>query len=145
MIKIKYNDSDIFYEVSFSRTEHTVTLKGITISNTNGFKTYRLTGQQLGDFSDFNTIYKVDGNSITYSNDGSIYEEPIKPTEEELIRKALLSEKAELEAWLNSHDYVGVKIATGRASISEYADVIAEMNVKAERINEINKLLNEHT
>lgn len=141
MIKIKYNNSDIFHEVEFSRTEHTVTLKGITETNASGFCTYRLTGQQLGDFSDFNTIYKVDGNSITYSNDGSVYVEPIQPTEEELKRKVLLSEKAELEQWLKDHDYVGIKIATGRATIEEYADVIALMNEKANRINEINEEL----
>ena len=99
----------------------------------------------MGDFSNFTTIYKVDGESVTYSNDGSIYVEPPKPTEEELRRQALQTEKADLEAWLKAHDYIGVKIATGRASIIEYADVITEMNIKAERINEINKILNEHT
>lgn len=141
MIKIKFNNSDIFHEVEFSRTEHTVTLKGITEQNTSGFKTYRLTEQQLGDFSDFNTVYKVDGDSITYSNDGSVYVEPPKPTEEELRRQALQSEKAELEAWLKAHDYIGVKIATGRATIDDYSDEIALMNEKAERINEIDALL----
>lgn len=145
MIKIKYNDSDIFHEVEFSRTEHTVTLKGITEKNTSGFTTYRLSGEQLGDFSDFNTIYKVDGDSITYSNDGSVYVEPYKPTEEELRKQQLLSEKTELKQWLKDHDYVGTKIATGRATISNYQEEIALMNIKANRINEIDKLLNEHT
>lgn len=141
MIKIKYNNSDIFHEVEFSRTEHTVTLKGITETNVSGFTTYRLTGQQLGDFSDFYTIYKIDDDSITYSNDGSVYVEPKKPTEEELRNQSLLTEKSSLEQWLRNHDYVGVKIATGRATVEEYADVIAEMTVKANRINEINELL----
>lgn len=145
MIKIKYNNSDIFHEVEFSRTEHTVTLKGITEQNSSGFTTYRMSGEQLGDFSEFTTIYKVDCDSITYSNDGSVYVEPIQPTEEELQRQALLSEKAELEAWLSAHDYIGVKIATGRATISDYQEEIALMNIKANRINEIDKLLNEHT
>ena len=141
MIKIKYNDSDIFHEVEFSRTENTVTLIGITETNTSGFCTYRMSGEQLGDFSDFKTIYHIDGDSITYSNDGSVYIEPPKQTEEELRIQALLSEKAELETWLKAHDYIGVKIATGRATVEEYSDVIAEMTVKAERINEINELL----
>ena len=145
MIKIKYNNENEFHEVEFSRDEHTVTLKGIIIPNASGFCTYRMSGEQLGDFSNFNTTYKVEGNSITYSNDGSIYEEPIKPTEEELIRQSLLSEKADLEAWLKAHDYIGVKIATGRATISDYQEEIALMNIKANRINEIDKLLNEHT
>lgn len=144
MIKIKYNNSDIFEEVNFSRNGNLVTIKPTTV-NTSGFITYRLTGEQLGVFSDFNTVYKVDGDSITYSNDGSVYVEPPKPTEEELQRKALLSEKSELEQWLKAHDYIGVKIATGRASISDYQEEISLMNEKANRINEINKLLSEHT
>ena len=53
----------------------------------------------------------------------------------------LSAEKAELEAWLKEHDYIGVKIATGRATVEEYANEIAEMTEKANRINEINELL----
>ena len=145
MIKIRFNNDNIFHEVEFSRTENTVTLKGITEPNTSGFTTHRMSGEPLGDFSDFTTVYKIDGDSITYSNDSSVYVEPPKPTEEELRKQQLLYEKTELEQWLKAHDYVGTKIATGRATIEEYADVIAKMNIKAERINEINKLLNEHT
>ena len=145
MIKIKYNNSDIFEEVNFSRNGKLVTISP-TLPHYTGFTTWRLDGvTQLGDFSDFKTVYNSNGYEITYSNDGSVYKETPQPTEEELKRQALLSEKAELESWLRDHDYVGVKIATGRASISEYADVIAEMNEKANRINEINKLLSEHT
>ena len=67
--------------------------------------------------------------------------EPPKPTEEELRRQALHTEKAELEAWLRNHDYIGTKIATKRATVEEYANEIAEMTEKANRINEINELL----
>ena len=56
-------------------------------------------------------------------------------------RQALQTEKADLEAWLKAHDYIGVKIATGRATIEEYATEIKEMTEKANRINEIDKLL----
>ena len=96
---------------------------------------------QLGDFSDFTTVYKVDGDSVSYSNDGSVYVEPPKPTEEELKRQALVEEKAQLETWLKEHDYIGTKIATGRATVDDYATEITEMKDKAERINEIDKLL----
>ena len=113
-----------------------------TTPNPSGFTTWKLDGKtQLGDFSDFTTVYKVDGDSVTYSNDGSVYVEPPKPTEEELRRQALQTEKAELEAWLSAHDYIGVKIATKRATVEEYANEIAEMTEKANRINEINELL----
>lgn len=142
MIKIRYNNKNTFEEVSFLRNGNLVTMTP-TIPNTNGFTTWRADGKtQLGDFSNFTTIYRVEGNSVTYSNDGSVYVEPPKPTEEELRRQALQSEKAELEAWLSAHDYIGVKIATGRATIDDYADEIALMTEKAERINEIDALLN---
>ena len=142
MIKIKYNNKNTFEDVNFSRNENLLTMTP-TSPNPSGFTTWKLDGKtQLGDFSDFTTIYKVEGDSVTYSNDGSVYVEPPKPTEEELRRQALQTEKAELEAWLSAHDYIGVKIATGRATIDDYADEIALMTEKAERINEIDALLN---
>ena len=141
MIKIKYNNRNSLEEVSFSRLDNLVTMTPTT-PNPSGFTTWKMDGvTQLGDFSDYNTVYKVDGESVTYSNDGSIYIEPPKPTEEELRRQALQTEKAELEAWLRNHDYIGVKIATKRATVEEYANEIAEMTEKANRINEINELL----
>ena len=141
MIKIKYNNKKSFEEVSFSRSNNVVTITPTT-PNTSGFTTWRMDGKtQLGDFSDFTTVYKVDGDSVSYSNDGSIYVEPPKPTEEELKRQALVEEKAQLETWLKGHDYIGTKIATGRATVDDYATEIAEMTEKAERINEIDRLL----
>ena len=141
MIRIKYNNRNTFEDVNFTRNGNLVTMSP-TAPNPSGFTTWKMDGKtQLGDFSDFTTIYKVDGESVTYSNDSSVYVEPPKPTEEELRRQALQSEKAELEAWLKAHDYIGVKIATGRATIEEYAIEIEEMTEKANRINEIDKLL----
>ena len=141
MIKIRYNNKNVFEDVNFTRNGNLVTMTP-TSPNPSGFTTWKLDGvTQLGDFSDFTTIYKVDGESVTYSNDGSIYVEPPKPTEEELRRQALQTEKAELEAWLKAHDYIGVKIATKSATVEEYANEIAEMTEKANRINEINDLL----
>ena len=142
MISIRYNNRNSFEDVNFTRNGNLVTMTP-TIPNKSGFTTWKLDGKtQLGDFSNFTTIYKVDGESVTYSNDGSVYIEPPKPTEEELRKRALQTEKAELEAWLKAHDYIGVKIATGRATIDDYADEIALMTEKAERINEIDALLN---
>ena len=141
MIKIRYNNRTTFEEVTFYRNGNIVTMTPTT-PNPSGFTTWKLDGKtQLGDFSDFTTVYKVDGESVTYSNDGSVYVEPPKPTEEELRRQALQTEKAELEAWLKEHDYIGVKIATKRATVEEYANESAKMTEKAERINKINELL----
>lgn len=55
----------------------------------------------------------------------------------------LLNEKSELELWLKEHDYIGTKIATGRATIEEYAEEIELMKQKSARINEINKKMQE--
>ena len=141
MINIKYNNKKSFEKVRFYRNNNVVTMTPTT-PNTNGFTTWKMDGKtQLGDFSDFTTVYKVDGDSVSYSNDGSIYVEPPKPTEEELKRQALVEEKAQLETWLKEHDYIGTKIATGRATVEEYATEIEEMTKKAERINEIDRLL----
>ena len=141
MIKIRYNNRNTFEDVNFTRSGNLVTITPAS-PNTSGFTTWRMDGKtQLGDFSDFTTVYKVDVDSVTYSNDGSIYVEPIQPTEEELRRQALQTEKTELEMWLKDHDYIGVKIATKRATVEEYANEIAEMTEKANRINEINELL----
>ena len=141
MISIKYNNKNSFEDVNFTRNGNLVTISP-TAPNPSGFTTWKLDRKtQLGDFSNFTTIYKVDGESVTYSNDGSVYIEPPRPTEEELRKRALQTEKAELEAWLKAHDYIGVKIATGRATVEEYAIEITEMTEKAERINEINKQL----
>ena len=141
MIKIKYNNKNTFDDVNFTRNGNLVTMTPTT-PNPSGFTTWRMDGEtQLGDFSDFTTIYNANGDSVTYSNDGSVYVEPPKPTEEELRRQALQTEKAEMEAWLKDHDYIGVKIATGRATVDDYTDEIALMTEKAERINEIDAIM----
>lgn len=64
-------------------------------------------------------------------------------TNNELKVIALKEERNQLEEWLKDHDYIGTKIATGRATVEEYATQIAEMTAKANRINEIEEELNE--
>lgn len=67
--------------------------------------------------------------------------ETIAKEEQDKIKQELITEKQELETWLREHDYIGVKISTGRATISDYQEEIAIMNEKANRINEIDELL----
>lgn len=70
--------------------------------------------------------------------DGKIIEKDLTEEIERVKhRRALELEKQELESWLKSNDYIGIKIATGRATKEEYAEIIEEMSVKADRINEI--------
>lgn len=73
MIKIKFNDSDKFFDVTFIKnSDHLITLKGITNTDTSGFTTWRMDGKtQLGNFSDFTTVYRQNDDFVQYSNDGS--------------------------------------------------------------------------
>lgn len=130
MIKIKYNDSNIFEEVTFSKKDNIVSLKGAT-ENNSGFTTYRMSGEQLGDFSDYTTTYRILDDKVQYSNDGSIWvePEPYEPTPEEQINVL----KRELE----KYDYIGVKIAMGVATKKEYAEQIAYTETIREQIREL--------
>ena len=89
---------------------------------------------RMADFCNSTMSYQIEDKGEYYEIVERVTEEP---SEKELLER----EKGDLEAWLKDHDYIGVKIATGRATIEEYATEIAEMTEKAERINEINALL----
>ena len=51
-------------------------------------------------------------------------------------KNALASVILDREAKLKEHDYVSAKIADGRATADEYADVIAQKTAWAEEINQ---------
>lgn len=53
-------------------------------------------------------------------------------------KNALASLILDREAKLKEHDYVSAKIADGRATIDEYADVIAQKTAWAKEINDAN-------
>ena len=89
---------------------------------------------RMADFCNSTMSYQIEDKGEYYEIVERVIEEPSK---KELLER----EKAELEAWLSAHDYIGVKIATKRATVEEYATEIAEMTEKAERINEINEVL----
>lgn len=86
MIRIKFLNETCYHSVAFTKlNEHVITLKGDTkllnASNTSGFCTYKATSDvMLGDFTDYNTVYRITDEFIQYSNDGSKWEEPPEPT-----------------------------------------------------------------
>lgn len=51
-------------------------------------------------------------------------------------KNALASVILDREAKLKEHDYVSAKIADGRATSEEYADVIVQKNVWAKEVND---------
>ena len=85
------------------------------------------------------TVRKTaDINTIRY-NDMTDEEKAAHDTQQQ--KNALYEEKGEIESELTKLDYIGVKIATGRATKEEYAAEISRMNKLAERINEIDEEL----
>lgn len=127
MIKIKYNNQEYFEEVTFSKIGNIVSLKGAE-ENNSGFKTYRMSGEQLGDFSDYTTTYRLLDDEVQYSNDGSVFvePEPYVPTTEEKIN--------DLKKELASTDYKALKYAEGWFTEEEYAPIKAMREELREKI-----------
>lgn len=100
----------------------------------------------------YTTVYKVDGSTVVLSNDGSVYTEPVSEpdpvtpelTEEqkqEQERLAKITETkskiASIDAEFKTLDYIGIKIATGRATVNDYKTEIARMSELADEKNEL--------
>lgn len=83
---------------------------------------------------------KFDKEAKTWSYEEIEKEEesaPYEPTEEDNLNLRL----AQLKYELSQLDYIGIKIATGRATKKEYTEEIARMNELAEEINQVNEQL----
>lgn len=74
MIKIKFKNGSVYYDVKFRKiSDHLVDVIGEGVpQSTKGFYTYNENEEQLGDFTDFTTIYSVHGDTIRFSNNGSV-------------------------------------------------------------------------
>lgn len=99
---------------------------------------YKVSEVSKEQFAEWAKICNADG-AKHIDLDGEYY--VINPNKEPSLKIILVEEKADLEQWLRAHDYIGTKIATGRATVEEYATEIAEMTAKANRINEIDEEL----
>ena len=136
MIKIKYNNQENFEEVTFSKTGNIVSLKGAT-ENNSGFKTYRMSGEQLGDFSEYTTIYRLLDDEVQYSNDGSVWVEPETHPYEPTIQDQINALKKELE----STDYKIIKCSEYQLASLEPPYDISELHstrqALRDRINEL--------
>lgn len=62
---------------------------------------------------------------------------------EEMTREQIEAEIRGLDQLMREKDYIGTKIAMGRATIEEYAKEIAESDRMAARKNELNAMLKE--
>lgn len=119
-MKIKYENlkSEYSAEVKII-SAHVVQLTGELPSTGSGFKVYRNDGLMLGNYVGFTTVYKAVEGGYQYSDDRSVYVEPIipeviivEPTAEELAEKERQQKIADinsqilaLKAQLKSLDY----------------------------------------
>ena len=62
---------------------------------------------------------------------------------EGMTREQIEAEIRGLDQLMREKDYIGTKIAMGRATIEEYAEAIAESERMAARKNELNAMLKE--
>lgn len=91
------------------------------------------------DSTDIVPLEPKDGYDVVFNGAGWEYREipkepePYVPTELEKKQQELW----ETEQRLRNLDYIGVKIATGRATIEEYAEEIAEMSRLADKVNQL--------
>jgi len=80
MLNLKYLGSNDVYQVSFkSNGNSIVTIIGDMPIKKTGFCLYKLNNDKriLGDYSSFTTVYKELENGVMFSNDGSVYVEPL--------------------------------------------------------------------
>lgn len=61
----------------------------------------------------------------------------------EMTREQIESEIRALDQLMKGHDYIGTKIAMGRATREEYAEEIAQSEAWAQRKNELQAMLDE--
>ena len=91
------------------------------------------------DLSDYDlsylTCYQLINNKLVLDE--------VKKTKlvEQENKQSLAQELSQCESRLKELDYIGTKIATGRATKEEYLTEIEEMNNLATRINEIREAL----
>lgn len=70
MIRVKFNNKPTYYDVSFELlSESKIKLTGDKLKeNRSGFKTYRLSGDELGDYSDY-TVCKKENDALIFEKE----------------------------------------------------------------------------
>lgn len=80
MLNMQYVNDTENYEVSFDIiSRNIVQVKGNMPVKTNGFILTRIGNPEAftGDYSDYTTVYKEVDGGVQFSNDGSVYVEPV--------------------------------------------------------------------
>lgn len=152
-MQIKFNDSETVYEVTAIRFKGDIAILSggnLPQNNTSGFQMLYNSGEVQADYSDYiykyNVLTQIEGTLLLTSNPEKVETEDNPagryfraPTAQDVaqIEKQeqmdnIKSRIAEIDAWFLEKDYIGIKIATGRATTEGYAGIIAQMEGMAQ-------------
>ena len=116
---LKYKNEETTYDVEFKKiSKNIVEIKGDFPIKDVGFTLSRPDMNDGWDYSEFITVYKEVDSGAQFSNDGSVYIEPVIPipTDEELAEMEererianIKNEISELKAKLDASDYKVIK------------------------------------
>ena len=78
MLNLAYVGENTIHKIEFNRkNSHIVSIKGLLPAETKGFILSREGKKDNWDYKDYTTIYRELDGEIQFSNDGSVYVEPI--------------------------------------------------------------------
>ena len=104
-MQLQYKKDNSIYEVKFKKiNKNVVQISGDFPIQTDGFTLSREEYEDNWDYSAFTTVYKEIENGCQFSNDGSVYVEPIfpEPTAEELAEMEEQERIANINAQINN-------------------------------------------
>lgn len=80
MIRVAFLDGEVCIAEFQKITANIVSLKGQVPDNKSGFRVYSQTNRSLlGKYDEYKTIYRKDNEIVEFSNDGTVYVEPVIP------------------------------------------------------------------
>ena len=104
-MQLQYKKDNSIYEVKFKKiNKNVVQISGDFPIQTDGFTLSREEYEDNWDYSAFTTVYKEIENGCQFSNNGSVYVEPIvpEPTAEELAEMEEQERIANINAQINN-------------------------------------------
>lgn len=151
MFNLKYLKFTSTHKVYFKKiSKNVVEITGDFPIQTDGFTLSREKHEDNWDYSAFTTVYKEVENGVQFSNDGSVYVEPIIeiPTAEELAEMEELERVTNINAQINnlkeqlaSTDYKIIKCAECSMVGEEMPYDVNELHAERQEIRgEINQL-----
>lgn len=104
-MKLKYLNEENTYDVDFDKiSKNIVQIIGDFPIQTDGFTLSRETYEDNWDYSAYTTVYREVEGGVQFSNDGSVYVEPVipTPTAEELAEMEEQERIANINAQINN-------------------------------------------